>query len=96
MIFDNADDKTLNLETYFLRANHGNIIITTQSQIVRNHASPTSSVNVSRMRLKDATDLLLNVSGLDSENKGAAAAFVEESDLLIMYGNHGAEGYNRN
>ena len=96
LIFDNADDISLNLGKYIPRVNHGNIIITTRNQSARHHASPSSSVDVTVMGLEDATDLLLNVAGLDSDNKSAAAGFVQESDLLTIYENRGTDVSNRN
>ena len=86
LIFDNADDIGLNLEPYFPRASHGNIIITSRNQSTRHHATPLSSVDVSRMSLEDATDLLLNVAGLSSEDKDTATGFVQASDLLTLHG----------
>jgi hypothetical protein len=96
LIFDNADDINMNLGAYFPRTNHGNIIITTRNQSTRNHTAPSSSFDVSQMGPADATDLLLKVAGLDSENKSTAAEFAQASDLLTLYENFRADGYVRN
>ena len=96
LIFDNADDISLNLEPYFPRVSHGNIIITTRNQSARSLTAPSSSFDVSQMGPADATDLLLKVAGLDSENKSTAAEFAQASDLLTLYENFRADGYVRN
>ena len=64
--------------------NYGNVIVTTRNQGVRIHASASSSVDVSRMGPEDATNLLLNVAGLDSESKGEAASFVQASEFATI------------
>ena len=84
LILDNADEIKLNLGTYF-RASHGNMIITTRNQSVRSHTASSSSFDVSQMGLDDATDLLLTVAGLDSENKGTAADPAQASNFLMLY-----------
>ena len=86
LIFDNADDTGLNLGSYFPRCNHGNIIITTRNQNVTILTDPSSSVDVSQMSPEDATDLLLNVSGVHSKERNLATDFVEASDLLKLRG----------
>ena len=84
LIFDNADDTSLNLGAYFPSCNHGNIIITTRNQNACVHTAPLSSVDVSQMSQEDATDLLLNVAGLESKDRDVASSFVEASGILLL------------
>src|ERR1700733_11257904 len=59
LIFDNADDITLNLRTYFPRGNHGNIIITTRNQDACIHTDSEATCDVSQLNHKDAAALFL-------------------------------------
>ena len=69
LLLNNADDPTLNLNNYFPRCPHGNILITTRNRAAGQHASDVrSNVRVSGMNLNDATNLLLRISGLQESH----------------------------
>jgi hypothetical protein len=64
MIFDNADDSSLDLRQYFPRCSHGDIIITTRNYGMVNLARGTSAhCKVSGMQPEEAKALLLKISG---------------------------------
>ncbi|KAJ6506694.1 hypothetical protein C8R45DRAFT_1175853 [Mycena sanguinolenta] len=56
LLLDNADDPTINLNHWFPRCNHGNIIITTRNHSARIHGAHSE---VSNMEELDAVALLL-------------------------------------
>ncbi|KAJ6450515.1 P-loop containing nucleoside triphosphate hydrolase protein [Mycena sanguinolenta] len=56
LLLDNADDPTINLNHWFPRCNHGNIIITTRNHSARIHGAHSE---VSNMEESDAVTLLL-------------------------------------
>ncbi|KAJ7724094.1 hypothetical protein B0H16DRAFT_328102 [Mycena metata] len=58
LLFDNADDPSINLNDFIPQCNHGNIIITSRNPGLRVHAGSNSSV-VSDMEKEDAVALLL-------------------------------------
>ena len=65
LLFNNADDPTFNIRDYFPRCSHGNILITTRNRDAVQHASDVrSSLHISAMDPNDATNLLLNISGI--------------------------------
>jgi len=82
LIFDNADDTTLNLRTYLPRGKHGNIIITTRNQEAGIHADSEATCDVSQLNHEDAVALFLCVTRLTSSDistKTTVDMFVEAS-----------------
>ncbi|KAJ7765912.1 hypothetical protein DFH07DRAFT_770052 [Mycena maculata] len=77
IFFDNADDPKINLNSYFPRCSHGNILITSRNPGLRVHASSHSLV--SDMEETDAIDLLLAsaVQKMTPKNKEKAAEIVK-------------------
>jgi hypothetical protein len=64
LLFNNADDTTLNLSDYFPCCSHGNILITTRNRETCLHArSPESNCKVSDLAPDDARCLLLVLAG---------------------------------
>ena len=78
LLFDNADDITLNLQKYFPSCSHGNILITSRNQETCVHALQFN-YKVSDMIPKDATDLLLCMANwkVTGETQLLAAAIVK-------------------
>ena len=79
LVFDNADDTTLDFHRYFPSCSHGNIIITTRNVNLRIHARD-SNRDTSRLSPADALDLFQRVSGLpfsDDDTKQLAASFLK-------------------
>jgi hypothetical protein len=76
LLFNNADDTTLNLGNYFPHCSHGNILITSRNRDTCLHArSPESNYKVSDLTPDDAKCLLLTLAGqLDGHSS--------ESDVL--------------
>lgn len=65
VLFDNADDTSLELKQYFPICSHGTIIITTRNHQMVNLASgPHTHYKVSGMSPQDAKELLLTASGV--------------------------------
>ncbi|KAJ7719820.1 P-loop containing nucleoside triphosphate hydrolase protein [Mycena metata] len=58
LLFDNADDPSINLKDFIPQCNHGNIIITSRNPGLRVYAGSNSSL-VSDMEKEDAVALLL-------------------------------------
>ncbi|KAJ7792583.1 P-loop containing nucleoside triphosphate hydrolase protein, partial [Mycena leptocephala] len=77
VLFDNADDPKLDLNKYFPKCNHGNILITSRNPGLQAHAGSHS--HVSDMDEADAIEVLLTSSGQDSTraNKKTAAEIVK-------------------
>lgn len=68
LLFDSADDISLNLRKYFPRGYYGNIIITSRNIETRVHSpNPRSNVKVTNLTPDDARELLLEASGMGSE-----------------------------
>ena len=87
LIFDNADDITLDLQTYFPPGNHGNIIITTRNQDICMHTDREATCDVSQLNHEDAAALFIRVGQLTFDNisiKTTVSAFVEVGILLIL------------
>jgi hypothetical protein len=64
LLFNNADDKTLNIGNYFPHCSHGNILITSRNRDTCFHArSPESNCKVSDLTPDDARCLLLTLAG---------------------------------
>ena len=60
LLFDNADDITVNLSKFFPSCSHGNILITSRNYETRIHA-PNFNYNVASLTPEDARDLLLGI-----------------------------------
>ncbi|KAJ7719826.1 hypothetical protein B0H16DRAFT_1432633 [Mycena metata] len=80
LLFDNADDPSINLKHFIPQCNHGNIIITSRNPGLRVYAGSNSSL-VSDMEKEDAVALLL---------KGAlqeATSYAEQTaaEILLHY-----------
>ena len=60
LLFDNADDTTLNLSQFFPSSSHGNILITSRNRETLIHA-PGFNYNVGSLTPEDARDLLLGI-----------------------------------
>ncbi|THH21425.1 hypothetical protein EW146_g153 [Bondarzewia mesenterica] len=84
LLFNNADDPSLNLRTYFPPCSHGNIIITSRNREMRSHA--TQSSQIADMTPDDATDLLLTMTETDrtDEMEAAAREIVKELGYLAL------------
>src|SRR5882724_347801 len=64
LLFDNADDPTLNLRSYFPRYSHGNILITSRNRDTCVYAP--QFCQVSDMKPEEARDLLLKHARLNN------------------------------
>ena len=60
LLFNNADDTSLNLSKFFPSCCHGNILMTTRNHETIIHA-PGFSYNVASLKLEDAKNLLLGI-----------------------------------
>ena len=64
LLFNNADDTTLNLGNYFPCCSHGNILITSRNHETCLHAPrPESNCKISNLTPDDARCLLLAITG---------------------------------
>jgi hypothetical protein len=85
LLFDNADDPKINLNQWFPRCNHGNILITSRNPGIRVYAGSDSVV--SDMEEADAVALLLKSAAQENKlaNREIAADIVKvsQSQLLI-------------
>ncbi|KAG5649995.1 hypothetical protein H0H81_001130 [Sphagnurus paluster] len=79
MIFDNADDLKLNLEEFFPKCAHGNILITSQSSHCKIYA-PTTSFKIDEMKPEDAVQMLLKTIGISEGDYELALDLVKDSD----------------
>lgn len=69
LVLNNADDPQLNLQQFFPRCTHGDILITTRNQQMRVHAQDKGSFcRVDGMLPKDALELMLKVSQEEGED----------------------------
>ncbi|KAJ6503146.1 hypothetical protein DFH09DRAFT_1289496 [Mycena vulgaris] len=77
LFFDNADDPNINLNNYFPRCKHGNILITSRNPRLRVYAGSDSLV--SNMEEMDAVELLLKSAAqpLTPGNKEIATEIVQ-------------------
>ncbi|KAF7341948.1 FabD/lysophospholipase-like protein [Mycena sanguinolenta] len=75
LFLDNADDPTMNLNQFFPKCNHGNIIITTRNHNAQMHGAHSK---VSNMEESDAVALLLKSAqyATSATNKTLAAEIV--------------------
>lgn len=83
IFFDNADDPKINLQTYFPKCNHGNILIASRNPELCVHAGSYSQV--SDMEEEDAVNLLLKTSLQDDgpENRRIAGDIVKVGKLFV-------------
>ncbi|KAJ7272349.1 P-loop containing nucleoside triphosphate hydrolase protein [Mycena rebaudengoi] len=78
LIFDNADNPSINLSKYFPQSSGGNILITSRNPKLHVHA-PDSHHHISNMEEKDAVQLLLAsaVQPLNTETENLATEIVK-------------------
>ncbi|HXP49251.1 MAG TPA: tetratricopeptide repeat protein, partial [Bacteroidia bacterium] len=70
LLFNNADDTTLNLQEYFPSGSYGNILITTRNRAIHIHSQGTGShCEISGMTPNDAKELLLKVAKVKEESR---------------------------
>jgi hypothetical protein len=88
MVFDNADVLSpAELEAYLPPGRRGNILITSRNSALRNLTSPENYLEVTEMEEKDAVELLLKASCLDSssmEFQAEASKIVKELICLPL------------
>ncbi|KAG8720152.1 hypothetical protein FRC09_010039 [Ceratobasidium sp. 395] len=87
IIYNNADDTTLGIQSFFPSCAHGNIIITTRNWQIVVHAQPTQAhCAVSAMSATDAKQLLCAVSHIPTniETEDGADAIVKELGHLAL------------
>ncbi|KAJ7847594.1 P-loop containing nucleoside triphosphate hydrolase protein [Mycena olivaceomarginata] len=84
LLFDNADDPKINLNSFFPRGNHGNIIITSRNPGLRVYAGCHALVE--DMEETDAVKLLLKSAAQDptTRNEEIAAEIVQELSCLPL------------
>ncbi|KAJ7133177.1 P-loop containing nucleoside triphosphate hydrolase protein [Mycena epipterygia] len=74
LFFDNADDPRINLNNYFPKCNHGNILITSRNPGLRVYTQSYS--HVSDMEETEAVDLLLRSAAQDMTNDNKETAIL--------------------
>src|ERR1700761_7271598 len=87
VVFDNADDINLDIQHYFPRCSHGNIVITTRNANLCIYAR-NSNCDTSRLSPADSLDLFFSVSGLsssDSDTVKLATSFVNVPSLWYFH-----------
>lgn len=86
VVFNNADDPSINLHQYFPRCSHGNILITTRNQQMAAHTRGSGSHHhVSAMLPEEALKLLMKTSGVDeSEDEVRLAATLVEVSISVQ------------
>lgn len=100
LLFDNADDPQINLQDYFPRCNHGNVLVTTRNPDCCTHA-PQHFYEVAGLEPNIATELLCKLCGrkeFSAEEMIIVANIVKEVGYLALAIVH-AGGYliqNRN
>ncbi|KAF8598129.1 TPR-like protein, partial [Ceratobasidium sp. AG-I] len=68
LVLNNADDPKLNLQQFFPKCTHGDILITTRNQEMRTHTRGTGYFcRVGGMLPEDARELMLKVSPVEGE-----------------------------
>jgi hypothetical protein len=79
IVFNNADDTSLNLSLYFPVCSHGDILITTRNHHMINLARGIQAhCQASRMSFEDAEQLLHNMSHVESNS-----TTIEYSSILV-------------
>ncbi|KAG8805932.1 hypothetical protein FRC17_005263, partial [Serendipita sp. 399] len=93
LIFDSADDPSLNLSTYIPNSSSGHVIITTRNDLVRAQ-SPENSHKVDSLPVAHACHLLLVASGYDTSHNNVihSQKIVKELGCLPLAVAHAA-GY---
>lgn len=88
LLFNNADDITLNLVKFFPSCSHGNILITTRNHGSRIYA-PGFSYNVASMTPDDAKDLLFTITKeiVTDETDGLLEAIVKVCSAMHTHSN---------
>jgi hypothetical protein len=85
IVFDNADDTTLDLRKHFPHCLHGNILITSRNRHAREFGT-TSDFDVSRLNSHDARDVLLGVMRL-KETPTLVSEELIETLLKVQWAN---------
>ncbi|QRV95537.1 kinesin light chain [Ceratobasidium sp. AG-Ba] len=90
MLFDNADDPSVNLRQYFPKGTRGRILITTRAREVALYSQgPESEYNVSSMEPGEALQLVLTVArvpevGLSADEKEAATLLTQDLEYMAL------------
>ncbi|KAG8766152.1 hypothetical protein FRC12_007058 [Ceratobasidium sp. 428] len=90
LVFDNADDTSLDLEGYLPKGTHGRVLITTRTRDITLLAQgPESDYNVSSMESEESLQLLLAVARasaptLSDEDRDIANAIVHDLGHLAL------------
>ncbi|QRV95519.1 kinesin light chain [Ceratobasidium sp. AG-Ba] len=90
MLFDNADDPSVNLRQYFPKGTRGRILITTRAREVALYSQgPESEYNVSSMEPGEALQLVLTVArvpevGLSANEKEAATLLTQDLGCMAL------------
>ncbi|KAF8598126.1 hypothetical protein BDV93DRAFT_353241 [Ceratobasidium sp. AG-I] len=75
MVLNNADDPKLNLQQFFPKCTHGDILVTTRNQEMRTHTRGTGHFcRVGGMLPEDALELMLRVSPVEGEHDAVSMA----------------------
>jgi hypothetical protein len=82
LIFDNADDTSLDLRPY-LQWSHGNMIITSRNDTSKEHA-PDSHFEIDKLDVEDAVQLLRGVEGSSADER-ITITIVEVSALTVNW-----------
>jgi hypothetical protein len=78
LLFNNADDTTLNLRNFFPLCSHGNIIVTSRNSAARIYSPDLRSESkVSRLTPDDAIDLLFRIARVTPEQSGQTRMLAE-------------------
>jgi tetratricopeptide (TPR) repeat protein len=83
LFVDNADELNHELKKYLPNSLHGSIIITTRDQYNKIHA-PDCAIDVEKLKLVEALDLLHSVSGVSPRSNDSSIAIVNELGLLAL------------
>ncbi|KAG8699756.1 hypothetical protein FRC09_006401 [Ceratobasidium sp. 395] len=90
LVFDNADDTSLDLEKYFPKGAHGRVLITTRARDIALLAQgPNSDYNVSSMEPEESLQLLLTVARVDlptlsQDDRDTAITVVQDLGHLAL------------
>ncbi|KAF8598137.1 FabD/lysophospholipase-like protein [Ceratobasidium sp. AG-I] len=75
LVLNNADDPKLNLQQFFPKCAHGDILVTTRNQEMRTHTRGTGHFcRVGGMLPEDALELMLRVSPAEGKNDAISIA----------------------
>ena len=91
LVFDNADDPTINLRPYLPSCAHGNILITSRNRDTCVYAP--QFCKVSYMRPEDARDLLLNVARHEHNDKNETLATTIVKVHLLCFSGRSYNNY---